>query len=164
MNNLVKEYEVVVQEGTTVPEGIVVQDKAGNQIEAAKISRNMYKNDSSVGVESDLVNSYVWDTAIVYIQAMGNENYANKSSVNSSLSNTGPIRDKVCNIYDMASNCYEWSTEYSMSTSSSCTNSSVSRGGSSYSSGRYTAFKSSINATFWNKYISFRSILYVKQY
>ncbi len=43
----------------------------------------MYKKDSSVGVESDLVNSYAWDTAIVYIQAMGNgnENYANKSEI-----------------------------------------------------------------------------------
>ena len=28
-------------------------------------------------VNSDLMNSYAWDTAIVYIQAMGNTNYAN---------------------------------------------------------------------------------------
>ena len=85
------------------------------QIDAAKISRNMYNNDSSVGVESDLVNSYAWDTAIVFIQKMenGNENYANKTSVNSSLANTGTTGDRVCNIHDMASNAREWSTEYS---------------------------------------------------
>ncbi len=84
------------------------------QIDAAKISRNMYQNDSSVSVESDLVNSYAYDTAIVFIQEMGNANYANKTSINTgSEANTGTIGDKVCNIHDLASNCFEWSTEYS---------------------------------------------------
>ena len=100
------------------------------QIDAAKISRNMYNNDSSVGVESDLVNSYAWDTAIVFIQEMGNKNYANKASVNSSRKNTGTTGDEVCNIHDMASNCIEWSTEYSTSTPSSIAYPCVRRGGS----------------------------------
>ena len=47
------------------------------QPQAAIVSQNMYKDDSYV--ESDLVNSYAWDTAIVYIQAMGNTNYANQT-------------------------------------------------------------------------------------
>ena len=83
------------------------------QIDAAKISRNMYNNDSSVGVESDLVNSYAWDTAIVFMQKMGNTNYANKKDGNGYLRDTGKTGDEVCNINDMASNCYEWTTEYS---------------------------------------------------
>ena len=84
------------------------------QIDAAKISRNMYNNDSSVEVESDLVNSYAWDTAIVFMQEMENKDYSiNYPNTTPSIKNTGTTTDKVCNIYDMASNCYEWSTESS---------------------------------------------------
>ena len=132
------------------------------QIDAAKISRNMYKNDSSVGVESDLVNSYAWDTAIVYIQAMGNENYANKSSVNISLSNTGTIGDKVCNIHDLASNCYEWSTEYSTHTEHIYAFPCVYRGGFYGYSDYYTASRD-YNPVTWNGSVfSFRPLLYIK--
>ena len=99
------------------------------QIDAAKISRNMYNNDSSVGVESDLVNSYAYDTAIVFIQEMGNVNYANKNDGSMSLKNTGTTQDKVCNIFDMASNCYEVTTEYSDYTNLSISYSCVIRGG-----------------------------------
>ncbi|MFQ8987167.1 MAG: hypothetical protein ACLR6T_00475 [Intestinibacter sp.] len=34
-------------------------------IKCLKSKSNMYANDNSVGVESDLINSYAWDTAIV---------------------------------------------------------------------------------------------------
>ena len=133
------------------------------QIDAAKISRNMYNNDSSVGVESDLVNSYAWDTAIVFIQAMGNgnENYANKESVNSSLENTGTTGDEVCNIHDMASNCVEWSTEYSTRTDSSNAHPCVLRGGIT-SVRNYTANRLSNLATLKSSTYSFRLVLYVK--
>ncbi len=74
----------------------------------------MYNNDSSVEVESDLVNSYAWDTAIVFMQEMENKDYSiNYPNTTPSIKNTGTTTDKVCNIYDMASNCYEWSTESS---------------------------------------------------
>ena len=134
------------------------------QLDAAKISRNMYKDDNTVGVESDLVNSYAWDTAIVFIQAMGNgnENYSNKTSVNSSLANTGTIGDEVCNIHDMASNCYEWSTEYSTDTLSSSARPCVARGGSFSYSGYYTAIRYFSSATYKNSNFSFRLTLYVK--
>ena len=134
------------------------------QIDAAKISRNMYDEKDNVGVESDLVNSYAWDTAIVFIQAMGNgnENYANKTSVNSSLANTGTTGDEVCNIHDMASNCIEWSTEYSTLTGSGYAFSFVHRGGSYNVSGYYTAFRHSPTATRVYSYFSFRVSLYVK--
>ena len=69
---------------------------------------------SSSYAESDLVNSYMWDTAIVFIQNYsGDTNYANKYFANASLSNTGKVGDKVCNIHDMSSNYWEWTTEYS---------------------------------------------------
>ena len=132
------------------------------QMDAAKISRNMYNDDISVGVESDLVNSYAWDTAIVFIQSMENENYANKTSVNEDLTNTGTIGDKVCNIHDMTSNCRELSTEYSTRTTSFGASPCVIRGGDySYSLG-YTAVRYDNSAT--NKSINwgFRPILYVK--
>ena len=129
------------------------------QIDAAKISRNMYNNDSSVGVESDLVNSYAWDTAIVFIQEMGNKNYANKVSINSSIVNTGSTGDKVCNIYDIASNCSEWSTEYSNSKSSGTAYPCVNRGGIFYG----TLSSSSSRMNFSSKGMSphsFRILLY----
>jgi hypothetical protein len=88
---------------------------------------------SSNYVESDLINSYSWDTAIVFIQKYsGSTNYANKGSVNTSLLNTGKSGDKVCNIYDMASNCHEWSTEHSTCTYSGSRYPYVHRGGYYY--------------------------------
>ena len=135
------------------------------QIDGAKISRNMYNNDSSVGVESDLVNSYAWDTAIVFIQAMGNgnENYANKTSVNSSRANTGTTGDEVCNIHDMASNCLEWSTEYSTFTNSRYAYPCVPRGGY-YTSSFYGTASRLYDGLVTNKdsHRSFRLTLYVK--
>ena len=135
------------------------------QIDGAKISRNMYNNDSSVGVESDLVNSYAWDTAIVFIQAMGNgnENYANKTSVNESIANTGTTGDEVCNIHDMASNCLEWSTEYSTFTNSRYAYPCVPRGGY-YTSSFYGTASRLYDGLVTNKdsHRSFRLTLYVK--
>ena len=131
------------------------------QLDAAKISRNMYNNDSNVGVESDLVNSYAWDTAIVFMQEMGNDNYANKYSINTSRKNTGTIGDEVCNIHDMASNCREWSTEYSTYTPSSLASPCVGRGGF-YNSTDYTAIRDSDGATVKDSHRSFRLALYVK--
>ena len=67
-------------------------------------------------MESDLCNSYGWDTAIIYIQAMGHSNYANANrdtTGNTSKLKTGETGDEVCKIFDMAANCKEWTTEYS---------------------------------------------------
>ena len=97
------------------------------QPQAALVSQNMYKNDSYV--ESDLINSYAWDTAVLYIQAMGNSNYANANrerTGNTSLKNTGSTGDQKCKIFDMAENTLEWTTEYSTNVNSRygcpCTN------------------------------------------
>ena len=132
------------------------------QPQAALVSQNMYKNDKYV--ESDLINSYAWDTAIVYIQAMGNENYANANrGTNTSLKDTGSTGDEKCKIFDMAANTAEWTAEYSTSTLSSDAYPCTSRGGSygNYS-GYCTSSRSSSNASVSNGYISFRPLLYVK--
>ena len=134
------------------------------QLDAAKISRNMYGESDNVGVESDLVNSYAWDTTIVFIQEMGITNYANKTSVNSSLANTGTIGDEVCNIHDMASNCWEWSTEYSSSTVSFSSRATpcVTRGGYCYDGNLYVDSRFCNQAPYEDFYLSFRVSLYVK--
>ncbi len=132
------------------------------QIDAAKISRNMYKNDSSVGGESDLINSYAWDTAIFFIQEMGNENYANKTSINNLLSNTGTTGDKVCNIYDIASNCNEWTTEQSLYVLSGKVYTCVRRGGIYSDNSYHSAGRDYATAISGGNTRSFRVVLYVK--
>ena len=58
------------------------------QIDASKVAINTYADSTSV--KSDLMNSYAWDTAIVFIQECGHTNYANQDgqSINSNLTNT----------------------------------------------------------------------------
>ena len=133
------------------------------QGQAALVSQNMYKNDKYV--ESDLINSYAWDTAIVYIQAMGNENYANANrdtTGNKSLMNTGSIGDEKCKIFDMAGNEWEWTTEYSTGASSSDANRCTRRGGCYDNSSNYTSTRLFNIATHSFNFISFRPLLYVK--
>ena len=78
------------------------------QLSAATASRGLYNT-----ATTDLVNSYAWDTAIIYIQNFsGDADYSYQSSKNTSLSNTGKNGDEMCKINDMASNTLEWTTEY----------------------------------------------------
>ena len=63
------------------------------QLDASKISQNMYPTgDNTVGVESDLVNSYAWDTAIVYTQKCGTDS---KYSRQTGLSTTSSEPSKT---------------------------------------------------------------------
>ena len=100
------------------------------QPQAATLSRGMY---AGTPFESDLVNSYAWDTAILFLQTFGNNSKYSQyrlctgiraSQGTNKLEDTSE-QDKICNVYDMASNCWEWSTE----TSSDSLNPSVQRGG-----------------------------------
>ena len=60
------------------------------QPDAATQARNMY--DEQQPFTSDLMNSYAWDTAIIFIQKCTDKtNYANKTSLNESLSQTGTL-------------------------------------------------------------------------
>ena len=80
-----------------------------SQDEASMACRNIY---TSNNFASDLVNSYAWNTAILFIQECSNDKtYSRKKSLNTQLMNTGSTGDVVCNIYDMASNNWEWTTE-----------------------------------------------------
>ena len=129
------------------------------QLDASKVAINTYAGSSSV--KSDLINSYAWDTAIVYIQEAGNSNYANQKSKNTSLANTGKNSDEVCKINDMASNVREWTTEYSSHTFSGTANPCARRGGDYLSSVIYTAYRDGYDAASSSNSIGFRLSLYL---
>jgi len=89
------------------------------QPNAAKAAREMYgevKENNELVYASDLVNSYAWDTTIIFIQTYSTEtdasSYASKNK-STSFSKTGINNDKYCNIWDMSGNTCEWTTEYS---------------------------------------------------
>ena len=128
------------------------------QLDASKVAINTYAGNASV--KSDLINSYAWDTAIVYIQEAGNSNYANQKSKNNSLANTGTNNDEVCKINDMASNIIEWTTEYSSLTYSNKAYPCTIIGGTYYVSITYTADRSHNHATYSSDCIGFRLSLY----
>ncbi len=127
------------------------------QPEAATKAREMYNSNS---FESDLVNSYAWDTAIVFIQTYSGDNDYSKEvgpTFSTILKNTGTTTDKRCNIYDMASNTAEWTTETSNLAGHPC----VGRGGSYGGSGGCTAGRGRNATSINNGYVSFRSLLYL---
>ena len=105
------------------------------QPNAAKVAREMYgevKENNELVYASDLVNSYAWDTAIVFIQTYsGKTDYAshNESITTKAFTATGKNNDKYCNIFDMSGNASEWTTEYSTNSDGSIFNPCVLRGG-----------------------------------
>lgn len=134
------------------------------QKDAGKVCENIYKT-----INSDLVNSYAWDTALVYIQKFSNDSdYSRQTAKNNGIVDTGKNNDEVCKINDMASNCSEWSTEYhpeddSYEEGSGTTYPCVYRGPYNkrelfYTSSRFTARSSIYDAM--NRY-TFRPILYI---
>ena len=129
------------------------------QLDASKVAINTYNGTS---VESDLMNSYAWDTAIVYIQEATGLDYANKTSANSgSLANTGTTGDEVCKINDMASNLWEWTTEYSNRSDGNDTYPCMGRGGICFDSFAYVVHRGSIVATHSSYDVGFRRIIYI---
>ena len=128
-----------------------------NQIDSATASRNLYE-----AVTSDLINSYAWDTAIVYIQNFSEDtDYSRQTSKNTSLSNTGVNGDEVCKINDMASNIMEWTTEYSTYAGSSSAFPCTFRGGDYGISSIYMSYRYQRNTTCSDGEGAFRSILYM---
>ena len=109
------------------------------QPNAAKIAREMYgevKENDKLVYASDLVNSYAWDTAIIFIQTYSTgtdaSSYASKNK-STSFAKTGINPDKYCNICDMSGNVDESTTETSINTSFYY----VRRGGDYYNTGDY---------------------------
>ena len=112
------------------------------QIQAAQLAQNMY---NSSKFTSDLINSYAWDRAIIFIQKCTTQtNYANQTSLNTgSLAQIGTTADKQCNIFDMASNVYEWTTETSHNSDYPC----GFRGGNYYGINFYTSSRNGNNTS-----------------
>ena len=138
------------------------------QPKAAELSRGMY---SDSNFESDLMNSYAWDTAIVFLQKFDNrankaslKPYSRQNRLNTSFAGQGTNnlsdaskQDVICNVYDMASNCWEWTTE-------TC---SYSNGYCTYCGGNYR-YRSNYTSSRLHSYpnkreekTSFRSLLYM---
>ena len=136
------------------------------QPQAAELSRTMYSNSN---FESDLINSYAWDTAITFLQKFDNrENktettkpYSRQNSLNTTLATQGTnklsTQDKICNIYDMASNTIEWSTETCTDFLGPC----VKRGGVYSSSDFYTSIRSCTDTSYSYAHYAFRPLLYL---
>ncbi len=130
------------------------------QIQAANLARNMYKD--ATKFTSDLMNSYAWDTATLFLQTCGdNSAYSRKNSVNTSLATTGTnnqtTKDVQCNVYDMASNCIEWTTETSIDSNSPCVN----RGGDYDYSYSIMSRRGKSSTSISLSKTSFRILLYV---
>lgn len=132
------------------------------QNKAAELSRNMY---TSSNFTSDLINSYAWDTAIVFIQEFsGDSDYSNQGAIQSLIAKTGEATDGInndvrCNIYDMAGNTLEWTTETSNLLNAHC----VYRGGYYNPTGIYrTCRRDYKGATNVSSVHSFRPLLYLK--
>ena len=142
------------------------------QPNAAKVAREMYgevKENNELVYASDLVNSYAWDTAIIFIQTYSTEtdasSYASQNK-STSFANTGKSNDKYCNIFDMSGNADEWTTEYSAYSTSSDFYPCVYRGGF-YSAGdgganNCTSCRDNNDTTNSSSSTSLRSLLYVK--
>ena len=140
------------------------------QPQAATLSRGMY---TGTPFESDLINSYAWDTATLFLQTFDNrtnkdslKKYSRQTSLNTyndGLATQGTNKldtskkDKICNVYDMASNCWEWSTETCSYSDYPCTI----RGGHYNDSDSCTSKRNFITATFSISSVSFRPLLYL---
>ena len=142
------------------------------QLNAAKAAREMYgevKENNELVYASDLVNSYAWDTAIIFIQTYSTgEDASSYASQNKSTSfaKTGKNNDKYCNIWDMSGNAYEWTTEYSTYSNSSYFSPCVYRGGYYGTDGGrvydFASFRLLSYTLDSLSYGSLRSLLYVK--
>ena len=142
------------------------------QPNAAKVAREMYgevKENNELVYASDLVNSYAWDTAIIFIQTYSTEtdasSYASQNK-STSFANTGKSNDKYCNIFDMSGNAYEWTTEYSTYAITSDFRPCVYRGGY-YNADlglaiNYTSYRYYHRTTYSLSDLGLRPLLYVK--
>jgi len=127
------------------------------------------KENNKLVYASDLVNSYAWDTAIIFIQTYsGKTDYAshNESKTTKAFTATGKNNDKYCNIWDMSGNAYEWTTEYSTYAITSDFRPCVYRGGY-YNADlglaiNYTSYRYYHRTTYSLSDLGLRPLLYVK--
>ena len=138
--------------------------------QAAQLCRNMY-NDKNF--ESDLVNSYAWDTAVLFLLRFDDRKIKNTPySIQGPLYTDGTLgggatkgsnnlsaelQDQVCNIWDMAGNYKESSTE----TTNNRYGISVSLRGGDYYMGGDSSYRTHQGSNISNDTSSFRPILYL---
>ena len=85
-----------------------------SQDNAFRLSSEMYH---STNFKSTLLNSYAWDTALLFVQTFDDRNETGKyfdvrgKYLSDNYNTKGNINDKICNIFDMCGNYLEWSTE-----------------------------------------------------
>ena len=141
------------------------------QKKASELCINLKTSNGYTDVTSDLVNSYAWDTAIVFIQECGTDNnYANQVGLSTTPDNPSNLgkailaegngKDKAdtqCNIYDMAGNCFEWTTETSSDSNIPC----VGRGGYYYGSSDFASVRFNALPPYACVSGSFRPLLYL---
>ena len=142
------------------------------QPNAAKLAREMYgevKENNELVYASDLVNSYAWDTAIIFIQTYsGKTDYAshNESITTGKFTATGKNNDKYCNIWDMSGNVCEKTTEYSTDHDYSGFYNCVARGGyfatGSGAANDCTSYRGRLSTASNNSGSGLRPLLYVK--
>ena len=147
----------ITEKGTDQVYNYVTQKQAAEQAQGMYTSNNF---------TSDLMNSYAWDTAITFIQKCTDKtNYAKQNSLNTSLSQTGTTNDNPCNIFDMASNVSELTTETSSATGSTMSGSfsipCVYRGGVYLNSSIYTSGRGYDSTSDSGNYLGFRPLLYL---
>ena len=139
----------ITEKGTDQVYNYVTQQQAAQQAQGMYTSNNF---------TSDLMNSYAWDTAITFIQKCTDKpNYANQTSLNKTLSQTGTTNDNPCNIFDMASNVIEWTTETCSYPGYPC----AFRGGLFKDSDYHTGDRVSYSISDSNRYVAFRPLLYL---
>ena len=141
----------------------ITRDQAKSQAEA------MYGEESSV--ESELISSYAWDTALNFICQTNSLGYSIATIANSNYGNIGTgssvtyrkntgvdTNDDYSKIHDLLGNCWEWTTEYSSHTRYPY----VHRGGSYYDKNSYVAYRYHEVANSSDVITSFRIQLYIK--
>ena len=142
------------------------------QTDAATAAREMYgevKENNELIYASDLVNSYAWDTAIIFIQTYGTgeaaSTYASQNK-STSFANTGINSDKYCNIWDMSGNAIEWTTEHSTYEYANAYFAYTCRGGyyltDTSKTNYHTSYRFNDMMSLRNDAVSLRPLLYVK--
>lgn len=94
-----------------VKKNLIVYDYI-TQVNAANLARDLYNENAPI--VSDLANSYAWDTALVFVQELDDRKDKSKPyslyGPRMDQEKTG-LSDEICNIFNMGTNAFEWSTE-----------------------------------------------------
>ena len=170
-------YEAGTEEERTSEDDILTEPLVQeNKYPYVNITRNEAKTqaeamyDSNNNVESGLMSSYAWDTALNFICQTNVENgegYNLSKTISKERSNIGTdikentgkyVADNYSNIHDFLGNCREWTTEYYNYVFSPA----VYRGGWYTESLRYAAYRNFDMAIRSYVNCSFRLQIYIK--